>query len=206
MKKENPLAFQIAHGLAELRRSRQLSQVELADRLHTKQTVISRIESGATVPSWDFLTRMVQALNAQVNIFFTPLAGREDLSLSTPNETEYICVNCTTKWTSALQRSVLQCPVCHKRQGVPNVEYKKALASFREILREVKKAPPFKKAPPVRSMRRNVPSMLKLIRDSAGGTFPSPELPFSLLFRIYAKAREEQRDNDSKDTLDRGRE
>jgi hypothetical protein len=71
-------------------------------------------------------------------------------------------------------------------------EYLKALQAFRDMKLQVKKSPPFKKLPPVRSIRSDSSKMLKLILETAGNTFPSPKLPISILFRIIEQSRQEQ--------------
>ena len=187
------LSFRIASGLAELRKSRRVTQEELAERLGTKQEAISRIERGAAVPSWDFINRIAKALNAEVIISFKPLSNEETSALShSPTGQEYICVNCLYQWESRLNRTVIQCPQCHKRQGILFSEYTRTLQAFQDLQLEVKKSPPFRKLPPVKSIWNNTPKMLKLILEVAGSTFPSPKLPISLLFRIVEQSKQEQ--------------
>jgi len=170
-----------------------MSQEQLAQKLNTKQSVISRIESGASTPSLTFIKRVAEALDTEVNITFQPRNNQESSPPSRPsnNNIEYICVDCLYRWESENERSVMQCPQCHKRQGVIFSEYSKVLHAYRDIRLRVKKSPPFKKLPPVKSAR-GIPDILRMIVETAGSTFPSPRLPISLLFRIIEQARQEQ--------------
>lgn len=191
MKNSAPFKSQIASGLAELRKSRRVTQEELAKMLNTKQSVISRIENGAAIPSWEFINRIVKVLNAEVEITFIPIDSQEVFASGRSSKGhEYICVNCLYRWESELDRPVIQCPQCHKRQGVIFSEYSEALRAFQEIQLDVGKSPPFQKLPPVRSLGKNSSQMLKLILETAGKTFPSPRLPLSLLFRILEQSRQ----------------
>lgn len=183
----------IATGLVQLRKSRNLTQEQLAEMTDTNRVVIARIENGAATPSLSFIRKMAQALDAEVEITFKPISNQQAFSTTVPNQgKEYICVDCSNRWYTKLDRPVLQCPQCHKRQGVPYSEYLKASKAIQSILAAVKDSPPFKKAPPIRSVKNNAPAMFKLIRETVGGTFPSPHLPFSLLFRIFEEAREKE--------------
>lgn len=49
-----------------------LTQKELASRVGTKQSVISRLESGRANPSVAFLKKLAQALNSHLEIKFIP--------------------------------------------------------------------------------------------------------------------------------------
>lgn len=49
-----------------------LTQVELAKKVGTKQSVISRLESGRANPSVAFLKKLAQALNSHLEIKFIP--------------------------------------------------------------------------------------------------------------------------------------
>ncbi len=185
-----PLKSQIASGLANLRKMRGLTQEELAEALNTRQSAISRMENASAIPSWAFINRVLRILNAEVQITFKPLDSQEAATTNQPVEDqEYICVNCLHRWQSGLNRSVIQCPQCHKRQGVLFSEYKETLKAFQEMQSDVRESPPFRKRPPVKSIKANIPRMMKLVLDTAGKTFPSPRLPVSLLFRILEQSR-----------------
>lgn len=46
-----------------------LTQQELADRIGTRQSAISRLESGSATPSFDMIGRLADALNVSFEIF-----------------------------------------------------------------------------------------------------------------------------------------
>jgi len=187
------LERKIANGLHQLRKSKRLTQEELARKLNSKQAVISRIEKGASIPSLGFVKRIAKVLDAEVAITFQPAkAGAMSSALQPSSDRiEYICVDCLYRWRSKTERSVMQCPQCHKRQGVMFSEYSKALGAYQDIQLQVKKSPPFKKLPPLRSLR-NTPDLLRLIFETASSTFPSPRLPISLFLRIVQQSSQEQ--------------
>lgn len=62
--------IQIARTIIEARIEKGLSQKNLAEALHTKQSVISRVENAKTTPSLAFIKRVAKTLNTsfQVNI------------------------------------------------------------------------------------------------------------------------------------------
>ena len=64
--------FQLARSLISQRLAKGWSQRELADRVGTKQPVISRLESGATKPSLTLLERVARALDADVVVRIEP--------------------------------------------------------------------------------------------------------------------------------------
>lgn len=187
------LERQIATGLLQLRKSKKVTQEELARKLNTKQAVISRIEKGASIPSLRFVKRLAEALDAEVDITFQSTKARKaSLAIqSSSDRIEYICVDCLYRWESRIQRTVMQCPQCHKRQGVMFSEYSKAVRAYQDIQLQVKKSPPFRKPPPIKSLR-NIPDVLRLIFETASSTFPSPRLPISLFFRIVQQSSQEQ--------------
>ena len=61
MKDSSYLSSQISSGLAELRKSRRVTQEELAKRIGTKQEAISQIERGVAIPSWQFIDRITES-------------------------------------------------------------------------------------------------------------------------------------------------
>lgn len=63
--------FAVINALIEARRKKGVTQAKLARRLHTKQSVISRLESGKANPSVAFLKRLAQALDTRLEIRFT---------------------------------------------------------------------------------------------------------------------------------------
>lgn len=67
---ETRLEYEIARALIKARLEKGLTQAELAKRLHTKQSVISRVENAKTVPSLSFLKRLAEVLNASLHVQF----------------------------------------------------------------------------------------------------------------------------------------
>ncbi len=64
------LAYELGRQVRELRESHGLSQRELAERMHTTQSVIARLEAGGSKPSISTLERVASALGASVDIHF----------------------------------------------------------------------------------------------------------------------------------------
>jgi transcriptional regulator with XRE-family HTH domain len=54
--------YDIKHEIIRLRLEQGLSQKELVDKINTKQSAISRLESGEYNPSIEFLTKVANAL------------------------------------------------------------------------------------------------------------------------------------------------
>jgi ribosome-binding protein aMBF1 (putative translation factor) len=67
---ETQLEYEIARAIIKARIERGLTQAEIAKRMHTKQSVISRVENAKTVPSLSFLKRLADALNASLQVQF----------------------------------------------------------------------------------------------------------------------------------------
>lgn len=61
--------FEVITLLIKLRMQKKLTQRELAERLGTKQSAVSRLESGVYNPSLSFLYRIADALDARLKIF-----------------------------------------------------------------------------------------------------------------------------------------
>ena len=68
----------LAEEVILMRRHRGLTQKELAQRLGTKQSSISRLESRKTMPNLRFLKQVADALDAELMIEFVP---RESLGM-----------------------------------------------------------------------------------------------------------------------------
>lgn len=68
--KESQLEYEIARAIIRARIEKGLTQKQLARKLHTKQSVISRVESANTTPSLSFLKRLAQALNTSLQVQF----------------------------------------------------------------------------------------------------------------------------------------
>lgn len=67
---ETRLEYEVARALIEARLQKGLTQAEIAKRMHTKQSVISRVENARTVPSLSFLKRLAHVLNASLQVQF----------------------------------------------------------------------------------------------------------------------------------------
>ncbi len=70
--KESELEFQIAKAIIDARINKGLSQKDLAEKLHTKQSVISRVENAKTIPSLSFLKRLAVVLSMSLRVQFKP--------------------------------------------------------------------------------------------------------------------------------------
>ncbi|MDO8573859.1 MAG: helix-turn-helix transcriptional regulator [Candidatus Daviesbacteria bacterium] len=62
--------FEITKAIIRARIERKMTQKELAKRMHTTQSVISRVEQAGASPSISFLKRMAKALNASLQVQF----------------------------------------------------------------------------------------------------------------------------------------
>lgn len=60
------------HELIELRIRRGLTQAQLAERVGTTQSAISRLEAGQVEPTLDTLRRVAAALDSRVEIHIRP--------------------------------------------------------------------------------------------------------------------------------------
>lgn len=67
---ETRLEYEIARALIQARIEKGLTQVEIAKRMKTKQSVISRVENARTVPSLSFLKRLARVLGASLQVQF----------------------------------------------------------------------------------------------------------------------------------------
>lgn len=68
--RETEVEYQVARALVLARVKNKLTQKELARRMGTKQSVISRVESAKTTPSLSFLKRLAKVLNTDLVIEF----------------------------------------------------------------------------------------------------------------------------------------
>lgn len=68
--KETELEYQIAQAIIEARINKGLTQNDLAKRLDTRQSVISRIENAKTTPSLSFLKKLASALDTTLKVSF----------------------------------------------------------------------------------------------------------------------------------------
>lgn len=67
---ESELEYQIARALIKARLERGYTQKELAEKLQTRQSVISRVENAKTVPSISFLKRLAEVLDVSLQVQF----------------------------------------------------------------------------------------------------------------------------------------
>lgn len=66
------LQTQLARQVRHLRQERGLTQIELADRVNTRQSGISRLENMDALPSLSFLSKIAEALEADIEIRLVP--------------------------------------------------------------------------------------------------------------------------------------
>jgi len=66
--KETELEYQIARAIIKARIEKGLSQKDLAEKLNTRQSVISRVENAKTTPSLSFLKRLATVLNVSLQV------------------------------------------------------------------------------------------------------------------------------------------
>ncbi len=64
------LEYEIARALIKARIEKGLTQAEIAKRMNTKQSVISRVENAKTVPSLSFLKPLAHVLDASLPVHF----------------------------------------------------------------------------------------------------------------------------------------
>lgn len=62
--------FEIARAVIRARIQKGLTQKQLADKLHTGQSAISRVESANSTPSLSFLKKLAQALGTSLSVQF----------------------------------------------------------------------------------------------------------------------------------------
>ncbi len=68
--KETRLEYEIARALILARAKKSLTQAQLAKKLKTRQSVISRVESGKSTPSLSFLKRLASVLDSTLSVQF----------------------------------------------------------------------------------------------------------------------------------------
>ncbi|MBI2338285.1 helix-turn-helix transcriptional regulator [Candidatus Daviesbacteria bacterium] len=67
---ETRLEYEIARALIQARIQKGLTQAQIAKRMKTKQSVISRVENARTIPSLSFLKRLAKVLGATLQVQF----------------------------------------------------------------------------------------------------------------------------------------
>jgi ribosome-binding protein aMBF1 (putative translation factor) len=68
--------FSLAHAMIEARARAGLTQGQLAERMHTTQAVIARLESGRVKPSTRTLERLAKATGMRLRISFEPAPAK----------------------------------------------------------------------------------------------------------------------------------
>ena len=68
--------FSLAAAVIQARTHAGLTQEQLAERMHTTQAVIARLESGRVKPSTRTLERLAAATGMRLRISFEPAAAR----------------------------------------------------------------------------------------------------------------------------------
>lgn len=64
--------FAAIEAMLRARMEKGLRQQDIARKMRTKQSVISRVEAGKTSPTVSFLQRLAQALDSRLEIRFIP--------------------------------------------------------------------------------------------------------------------------------------
>jgi len=64
------LLYDIKKEIIKLRLEQGISQKELAEKVGTRQSAISRLESGEYNPSIEFLSKVAHALGKELNVSF----------------------------------------------------------------------------------------------------------------------------------------
>lgn len=67
---ESETEYQISRALIQKRLAKKMSQQDLAERAHTTQAVISRVEAMNSNPSLNLLKRLASALGVKLKIAF----------------------------------------------------------------------------------------------------------------------------------------
>lgn len=67
---ESSIEFQIVKSAIEARLKSGLTQKQLAKKMDTKQSVISRLENVKTIPSISFLKKFALATNSKLTVAF----------------------------------------------------------------------------------------------------------------------------------------
>ncbi len=78
----------LADDILRLRMEKGWSQAELAERAGTKQANISRLESGLSNPSINFLQKVAKALDTSIFIKFESMTFKYDFSTDAKNKSQ----------------------------------------------------------------------------------------------------------------------
>lgn len=60
--------YEVARALISARTKNKMTQAQLARKMKTKQSVISRVETAQTKPTLSFLQRLADALNGKLEV------------------------------------------------------------------------------------------------------------------------------------------
>lgn len=63
--------IKLAYEMSQLRKKRKMSQIQLAKKIGTTQSVVARMEAGKQNFSIDTLSKVANALNCEVKVGFT---------------------------------------------------------------------------------------------------------------------------------------
>lgn len=94
------LILDLADDVLRLRMERGWSQAELAERAGTKQANISRLESGLSNPSVNFLQKVAKALDVDLAISFKKISA-QSVYIGTDAENKIQEVYLVTNWPTA---------------------------------------------------------------------------------------------------------
>jgi transcriptional regulator with XRE-family HTH domain len=85
----------LANKILELRLERGWSQSELAKRVGTRQSNISRIESGLANPTLKFLQRLAKALDADISVQLEKEneLAEDDVSTASANKKQFVVIH-----------------------------------------------------------------------------------------------------------------
>ena|SRR3990170_7764988 len=64
--------YELANSLIRIRLKKRISQKTLAEKIGTKQPVISRLENMSSKPTLSLLTKISHALNVKLRVYFQP--------------------------------------------------------------------------------------------------------------------------------------
>jgi transcriptional regulator with XRE-family HTH domain len=68
--KETELEYKVARAIILARTKNKLTQKELAKKMGTRQSVISRVENAKTTPTLSFLKRLASVMDTELEIKF----------------------------------------------------------------------------------------------------------------------------------------
>lgn len=68
---ELELEYQVVSEVIRLRKTRKLTQQELAEKVGTTQSAIARLETGRANPTVEFLSRLAKALQTKITVSFS---------------------------------------------------------------------------------------------------------------------------------------